>query len=209
MTADELFQVIEEQAEEGVDFVTVHCGVNMAALDRLRAEGRITDIVSRGGSFMACWIVANQAENPLYEQYDRLLEIARKHDVTLSLGDGLRPGCLADATDRAQIQELITLGELTQRAWDAGVQVMNRRPGPCAPGSGGNQHQAAKKALPQRAVLCSGASGHRHRRRARPCGLRHRRGSGRLGRGGFPLLRYPHRAPGPAPVRTTCTREWW
>ena len=129
MTADELFQVIEEQAEEGVDFITVHCGVNMAALDRLRAEGRVTDIVSRGGSFMACWIVANQAENPLFEQYDRLLDIARRHDVTLSLGDGLRPGCLADATDRAQIQELITLGELTQRAWDAGVQVMIEGPG--------------------------------------------------------------------------------
>ncbi|KIX10920.1 phosphomethylpyrimidine synthase ThiC [Dethiosulfatarculus sandiegensis] len=129
MTADELFGVIEDQAKQGVDFITVHCGVNMAVLDRLRGEGRIMDIVSRGGSFMACWILANEKENPLYEHYDRLLEICRAHDVTLSLGDGLRPGCLADATDRAQITELITLGELTQRAWDADVQVMIEGPG--------------------------------------------------------------------------------
>ena len=129
MTADELFSVIEAQAIEGVDFITVHCGVTRSALDRLRAEGRMTDIVSRGGSFLACWILANQEENPLYSQYDRLLEICRAHDVTLSLGDGLRPGCLADATDRAQITELVTLGELTERAWKAGVQVMIEGPG--------------------------------------------------------------------------------
>ncbi len=129
LTADDLFKVIEDQAREGVDFMTVHCGVNRHALERLRLEGRVTDIVSRGGAFLACWIIANQQENPFYEQYDRLLEIARAHDVTLSLGDGLRPGCLADATDRAQLTELITLGELTQRAWDAGVQVMIEGPG--------------------------------------------------------------------------------
>ncbi len=129
LTADDMFGVIEAQAAQGVDFMTVHCGVTRQALERLRAEGRVTDIVSRGGAFLACWILANQAENPFYEQYDRLLEIARAHDVTLSLGDGLRPGCLADATDRAQLTELITLGELTQRAWDAGVQVMIEGPG--------------------------------------------------------------------------------
>ena len=129
LTAEDLFQVIEDQAREGVDFMTVHCGVTRSALERLRAEGRVTDVVSRGGAFLACWIIANGQENPFYEQYDRLLEIARAHDVTLSLGDGLRPGCLADATDRAQISELITLGELTQRAWDAGVQVMIEGPG--------------------------------------------------------------------------------
>jgi phosphomethylpyrimidine synthase len=129
MTPDELFGVIEDQAREGVDFMTVHCGVTLSALERLRTEGRVTDIVSRGGSFLACWMVANKQENPFYEQYDRLLEILRAHDVTISLGDGLRPGCLADATDRAQIAELITLGELTQRAWDAGVQVMIEGPG--------------------------------------------------------------------------------
>ncbi|MFH1060881.1 MAG: phosphomethylpyrimidine synthase ThiC [Pseudomonadota bacterium] len=129
LTPDELFGVIEEQAAEGVDFMTVHCGVTRHALERLKAEGRVTDIVSRGGAFLACWMIANNKENPFYEQYDRLLEIARAHDVTLSLGDGLRPGCLADATDRAQITELVTLGELTQRAWAAGVQVMIEGPG--------------------------------------------------------------------------------
>jgi len=129
MTAEEMFRVVEAQAAEGVDFMTLHCGVTQAALEHLRTEGRITDIVSRGGSMLACWMVANQAENPLYEHYDRLLEILRAHEVTISLGDGLRPGCLADATDRAQVAELITLGELTQRAWDAGVQVMVEGPG--------------------------------------------------------------------------------
>ncbi|MCB2226010.1 MAG: phosphomethylpyrimidine synthase ThiC [Desulfarculaceae bacterium] len=129
ITADDVFRVIEQQAEEGVDFMTVHCGVTQQAVQRLRTEGRITDVVSRGGSFLTCWMLANEKENPLYEQYDRLLEICQKHDVTLSLGDGLRPGCLADATDRAQITELITLGELTDRAWDAGVQVMIEGPG--------------------------------------------------------------------------------
>lgn len=129
MTPEEIFAVIEAQAQEGVDFMTVHCGVTRKALEHLRSEGRVTDIVSRGGSFLACWMVANQAENPLYEQYDRLLEILRAHDVTISLGDGLRPGCLADASDRAQVSELVTLGELTQRAWKAGVQVMIEGPG--------------------------------------------------------------------------------
>jgi len=129
LTAEDLFSVVERQAAEGVDFMTLHCGVTRAALEHLRAEGRVTDIVSRGGSFLACWMVANQAENPLYQQYDRLLEILRAYDVTISLGDGLRPGCLADATDRAQVTELVTLGELTQRAWAAGVQVMIEGPG--------------------------------------------------------------------------------
>jgi phosphomethylpyrimidine synthase len=129
MAADDLFAVIEQQAEEGVDFMTVHCGVTTAAIARLKQQGRTTDVVSRGGAFLLGWILHNGRENPLYEQYDRLLEIARKHDVTLSLGDGLRPGSLADATDRAQVQELIILGELVERAWEAGVQVMVEGPG--------------------------------------------------------------------------------
>ena len=126
---DDLFRVIEQQAQEGVDFITVHCGLNLAALELLKNEGRRTDIVSRGGAFLATWMVYHQQENPLYESYDRLLEICLHHDVTLSLGDGLRPGCLADATDRAQVQELITLGELAARALEAGVQVMIEGPG--------------------------------------------------------------------------------
>lgn len=129
MTADDLFEAIEEHARDGVDFITVHCGVTRSAIDRLKQQKRVADVVSRGGAFLIGWILYNGMENPLYDQYDRLLEIARKYDVTLSLGDGMRPGCLADATDRAQIEELLTLGELVQRAQEAGVQVMVEGPG--------------------------------------------------------------------------------
>jgi phosphomethylpyrimidine synthase len=129
MTPDMLFGVVDMQAQQGVDFMTIHCGVTRIALDRLKNQGRVTNIVSRGGAFLATWMLYHDRENPFYEAYDRLLDIALKYDVTLSLGDGLRPGCLADATDRAQVQELLVLGELTQRAWDAGVQVMIEGPG--------------------------------------------------------------------------------
>jgi phosphomethylpyrimidine synthase len=129
MTADDLFGVLEQQAEEGVDFFTVHCGVTISSLERLQKQGRLMDIVSRGGTFLATWMMANERENPLYDHYDRLLELAEKHDVTLSLGDGLRPGALTDATDRAQIEELVTLGELTKEAWSRNVQVMIEGPG--------------------------------------------------------------------------------
>jgi phosphomethylpyrimidine synthase len=128
-TADDIFGVIEEHARDGVDFATLHCGVTQAAIARLKQQRRVADVVSRGGAFLIGWMVYNERENPLYEQYDRLLEIAREYDVTLSLGDGLRPGSLADATDRAQIEELLTIGELVQRAWGAGVQVMVEGPG--------------------------------------------------------------------------------
>jgi phosphomethylpyrimidine synthase len=129
LTADKLFEVIEDQAREGVDFVTVHCGMTLSSLERLKRQGRITDIVSRGGAFLTTWMVYHGRENPLYEKYPRLLEIARKYDLTLSLGDALRPGCLADATDRAQVEELILLGELRAQALEAGVQVMIEGPG--------------------------------------------------------------------------------
>ncbi len=129
MDPEHLFSIIEQQAKMGVDFFTVHCGVTLNTIERLKQQGRLMDIVSRGGSFLTTWMLANKKENPLFEQYDRLLDICREYDVTLSLGDGLRPGALADATDRAQIQELITLGELTQRAWDRDVQVMIEGPG--------------------------------------------------------------------------------
>ena len=129
MTTDELFAAIEEQAQDGVDFITVHCGVTQSAVARLKQQRRVADVVSRGGAFLIGWMLYNERENPLYEHYDRLLEIARRHDVTLSLGDGMRPGSLADATDRAQIEELVTLGELVQRARQAGVQVMVEGPG--------------------------------------------------------------------------------
>jgi phosphomethylpyrimidine synthase len=129
MTADEIFAVIEEHAKDGVDFMTVHCGVTQASLARLKKQGRMTDIVSRGGAFLIGWMLHNDKENPLYQYYDRLLDLALEYDFALSLGDGLRPGCLADATDRAQVEELITLGELVEQAREAGVQAMVEGPG--------------------------------------------------------------------------------
>jgi phosphomethylpyrimidine synthase len=129
LTVDRIFDVIERHARDGVDFITVHCGLTRAALEMLKHQGRVTDVVSRGGAFLTTWMIHNDKENPLYEHYDRLLAIAETYDVTLSLGDGLRPGCVADATDRAQIHELLTLGDLTQHAWEKGVQVMIEGPG--------------------------------------------------------------------------------
>lgn len=129
MDEDELFSVIEEQAKEGVDFMTVHAGLTAKAIDRLKQQGRVADVVSRGGAFLLAWMLHNGKENPLYANFDRLLEIAHRYDITLSLGDGLRPGSIIDATDRPQIEELLTLGELVKRAWDAGVQVMVEGPG--------------------------------------------------------------------------------
>ena len=129
MTVDDLFAGIEEHAGDGVDFITVHCGVTQSAVAKLKQQGRVTDVVSRGGAFLIGWMLHNERENPLYEYYDRLLEIAREFDVTLSLGDGMRPGSLADATDRAQVEELLVIGELVQRAQQAGVQAMVEGPG--------------------------------------------------------------------------------
>ena len=129
MTVDDIFAGIIKHAEDGVDFITVHCGVTRSTVERMRNEGRLMDVVSRGGAFTIEWMAYNNAENPLFEHFDKLLEITKAYDMTLSLGDGFRPGCLADATDRAQIHELIILGELTQRAQAAGVQVMIEGPG--------------------------------------------------------------------------------
>jgi len=129
MKEEEIFEVIERQAKDGVDFVTVHCGVTKGALECLKKERRSTGIVSRGGAILACWMLKNEKENPLYENFEQLLKIAQKYDLTLSLGDGLRPGSLADATDRPQIEELIVLGGLVERARAAGVQVMVEGPG--------------------------------------------------------------------------------
>ncbi|MFO7818785.1 MAG: phosphomethylpyrimidine synthase ThiC [Halanaerobacter sp.] len=129
LTVEDFFDVIEKQAQDGVDFITVHCGLTLRGLKHLKEEERVTDIVSRGGSFTAGWMLHNDEENPLYEYYDRLLDIAYEYDVTLSLGDGLRPGSLADATDRSQIHELLVLGELVDRAREHDVQVMVEGPG--------------------------------------------------------------------------------
>jgi len=129
MSSDDIFNSIRRHAGDGVDFVTVHCGVTRAAIEALRKSGRLLDVVSRGGSFLAAWIIHNGRENPLYSEFDYLLEMAREFDLTLSLGDGMRPGCLADASDVAQFQELLTLGELVEKAWEKDVQVMVEGPG--------------------------------------------------------------------------------
>lgn len=129
LVPEDLFNEIEFQAQIGVDFMTLHCGVTKASLSFLDNDERVGGIVSRGGALLKRWIVDNNMENPLYEQYDRVLEICRKYDVTISLGDGLRPGCGADATDRGQIAELLILGELVDRARERGVQVMVEGPG--------------------------------------------------------------------------------
>lgn len=127
LTAEDLIRVIRSQAEQGVDYITVHCGL-LKDFIPLTAS-RLTGIVSRGGSLMAQWMLRHSKENPLFTEFDRVLEICREFDVSLSLGDGLRPGCLADASDAAQFAELKVLGELTKRAWEADVQVMIEGPG--------------------------------------------------------------------------------
>jgi len=129
LSEEDIFSAIEEHAKAGVDFVTVHCGINRNTLSVLKASDRLMGIVSRGGSLMAEWINKHGKENPLYDKYDRLIEIAHEYDMTLSLGDGLRPGTICDAEDRAQAVELVTLGDLAKRARKAGVQVMIEGPG--------------------------------------------------------------------------------
>ncbi|NLH46251.1 MAG: phosphomethylpyrimidine synthase ThiC [Acholeplasmataceae bacterium] len=129
LNPEDLFNEIETQAQMGVDFMTLHCGVTQSSLSFLKNDERVCGIVSRGGALLKRWMVDNNKENPLYEQYDRILDICRKYDVTISLGDGLRPGCGADATDRGQIAELLILGELVDRAREKGVQVMVEGPG--------------------------------------------------------------------------------
>ncbi|MBN2026161.1 MAG: phosphomethylpyrimidine synthase ThiC [Actinobacteria bacterium] len=129
MTSDDMFRAIDDHCASGIDFITVHCGVTRRVLETLKANPRVADIVSRGGAFLAGWILHHEEENPLYTEFDRLLEIARKYEVTLSLGDGLRPGCIEDASDAAQVAELVVLGELVKRCHEAGVQCMVEGPG--------------------------------------------------------------------------------
>jgi phosphomethylpyrimidine synthase len=129
MTEDDIFNSIEKHAKDGVDFMTVHCGVTKESVEKLKKQKRIMGVVSRGGAFLVAWIIHNQKENPLYKNYDYLLELANEYSFTLSLGDGLRPGCIADASDKPQMQELIILGELVEKARKKGVQVMVEGPG--------------------------------------------------------------------------------
>ena len=129
MTEDDIFNGIEKHAKDGMDFMTVHCGITRETVKWLSKSPRLMDVVSRGGSFLTAWILHNDEENPLYKNYDYLLEMARKYEFTLSLGDGFRPGCIDDASDQAQLSELMTLGHLVDRARQAGVQSMVEGPG--------------------------------------------------------------------------------
>ncbi|MDF9407393.1 phosphomethylpyrimidine synthase ThiC [Pelotomaculum isophthalicicum JI] len=150
ISAEEFLAVVEQHAKDGVDFMTIHAGLNMEAAARFEKNKRLTNIVSRGGSLLYAWMKLNNRENPFYEYYDGLLDICRSYDVTLSLGDACRPGSLMDATDAAQVQELIVLGELTKAAWEKDVQVMIEGPG----------HMALNEILPNMLLekkLCHGA----------------------------------------------------
>jgi len=129
LTKDSLFSVIEDHLNSGVDFLTVHCGLTTRALPVIERKKRTTGIVSRGGSFLYKWMKHNRKENPLYQYYDELLDMTKDYHATLSLGDGLRPGSIADSTDRTQVEELLVLGELVDRARDKGVQAMVEGPG--------------------------------------------------------------------------------
>ncbi len=129
ITAEDFLRVVRVHAEDGVDFVTIHAGMNRAVIDSFKETGRLTNIVSRGGSLIFAWMEATGNENPFYEHFDEVLSILHEHDVTISIGDAMRPGSTCDASDAAQIAELIEIGKLTRRAWDAGVQVMVEGPG--------------------------------------------------------------------------------
>jgi phosphomethylpyrimidine synthase len=128
-SVDEMFDVIQQHLEDGVDFITVHCGVTRSSIRGMRRKKRTCGVVSRGGSMMIEWMAHNRRENPLYEHYDRLMALALKYEATLSLGDGLRPGAIADATDEYQIRELVVIGDLVKRARKQGVSVMVEGPG--------------------------------------------------------------------------------
>lgn len=150
ITADDFLRVVEAHAREGVDFMTIHAGINRRAVEAFRREGRRMNIVSRGGSLLFAWMMMTGNENPFFERYDDVLEILREHDVTISIGDALRPGCIDDSSDAGQISELVEIGHLTKRAWDADVQVLVEGPGHMA-----MNEIAANMAMEKR--LCHGA----------------------------------------------------
>lgn len=129
MTSDDMFNAVRKHADDGIDFVTIHAGVTLSSFERLKQSDRILDVVSRGGAFTIAWMKHNDRENPFYSEYDYLLEIAREYDLTISLGDGMRPGCINDASDRAKFEEFIILGELVKKARAAGVQTIVEGPG--------------------------------------------------------------------------------
>ncbi len=175
-----MLDVIEEQAQQGVDYMTIHAGVLVQYVPL--AAKRITGIVSRGGAILAEWMVKNHRQNLLYENFEAICKIFQKYDVSFSLGDGLRPGCIADASDEAQFAELKTLGELTKKAWEYDVQVDDRRPGAHSAGSDRTPGNQRARVVLRRAVLHAGSAGHRYRARLRPHHFRDRCGDDRLAR---------------------------
>ena len=160
LSAKDFIDVIRLHAEDGVDFVTLHCGITRKTIEQIRKHKRKMNIVSRGGSLVFAWMSMTGNENPFYEYYDEILEICREHDVTISLGDACRPGCLADGSDVCQIEELVRLGELTKRAWARDVQVMVEGARAHAHGPDRRQHEAAADPVHGRSLLCAGTHCH-------------------------------------------------
>ena len=163
ITTEEWLDIARMHAEDGVDFLTIHCGINKETAHKFKRNKRLTNIVSRGGSIIFAWMEMTGKENPFYERFDELLDICREYDITLSLGDACRPGCLADGTDASQIEELIALGELTLRAWEKDVQIMIEGPGHMPLNQIAANMEIQRTFVPWRALLC--ASAHCHRRR--------------------------------------------
>ena len=191
--------MVEHQARQGVDYMTIHAGVLLEHLHL--TMNRVTGIVSRGGSLIAKWMMHHRQQNPLYTHFEDLCDIMHQYDVTWSLGDGLRPGSIADASDAAQFAELDVLGELTRRAWAKNTQVMVEGPGHVPMDQIEMNIKRQIEGLRRGAVLCAGPAGDRHRAGLRPHHQRHRRRAGRLERRGHALLCDAQGASGPARER--------
>lgn len=198
ITAQDFLKVVEAHAREGVDFMTIHAGINRRAVEAFMREGRRMNIVSRGGSLLFAWMKMTGNENPFFEYYDEVLDILRRYDVTISLGDALRPGCIDDASDAGQISELIELGNLAQRAWAKDVQVMIEGPGHMAMNEIAANMQMEKRLCHGSAFLCPRAARHRYCTGLRPYYLGHRRRYCRTGGRELPVLRYTGGAPASA-----------
>ncbi len=196
LNAQVMLEVIEEQAAQGVDYMTIHAGVLIQYLPLI--SKRITGIVSRGGAILAQWMAYNHKQNFLYDHFDEIVKIFKKYDVSFSLGDGLRPGCVADASDEAQFAELKTLGELTKKAWQEDVQVMIEGPGHVSDGQDQGAGRERKRTLLRGSVLYARPARYRHRSGLRPHHFRDRRSHDRLVRRRHALLRHTERASWPA-----------
>ena len=196
LTAKDLIDVVRLHAEDGVDFVTLHCGITRHTIDQIKKHKRKMNIVSRGGSLIFAWMCMTGNENPFYEYYDEILDICREYDVTISLGDACRPGCLADAGDVCQIEELVRLGELTKRRMGKGRSGNGRGSRPRADGSDRSQHEDPADYLHGRSLLCIRTPCNRYRSRLRSHHVSDRRCDCCCIRRGIPLLCNSRRTPG-------------